>query len=189
VCKLVCEWLNETENVPWLMILDNPDRTANFLSLEDETMTEISAVSKYMAGYLPTRFNRLQFLLITTRRRDIGEYLSHGQPCVDVGPFSGQEAGDLLRTKLRVFGSSNMPAVDKLVEILGRIPLAITQAAAFTNRNKISVQEYVEELTMDKQNFMEYLSSDLRDPRREQGFANSVFRTWKISFDQIRTCR
>ncbi len=73
VCKLVCEWLNETENVPWLMILDNADGAANFLPLEDETMAEISAVTKYMAGYLPTRFKRSQFLLITTRRRDIGE--------------------------------------------------------------------------------------------------------------------
>jgi tetratricopeptide (TPR) repeat protein len=187
VCKLVCEWLNETENVPWLMILDNADRTANFLPMEDETMVQRSAVSTYMAGYLPTRFNHSQFLLITTRRRDIGEYLSHGRPCIDVGPLLAQEAGDLLRTKVRVVDSSNMPEVDNLVEILGRIPLAITQAAAFINRNKTSVQEYAGELAMDKQNFMEYLSSDLQDPRREPGFPNSVFRTWKLSFDQILT--
>ena len=187
VCKLVCEWLNETDDVPWLMILDNADRAANFLPMEAETMAEISAVSTYVAGYLPTKFNRSQFLLITTRNRDIGEHLSYGQPCVNVGPLSGQEAGDLLRSKIRVLDQSNTPEIDKLVEILGRIPLAITQAAAFTNRNKISVQEYVRELAMDKQNFKEYLSSDLQDPRREPGYPNSVFRTWRLSFNQIRT--
>jgi tetratricopeptide (TPR) repeat protein len=187
VCKLVCEWLNETENLPWLMILDNADRAANFLPIEDGTMAETSTPSTYIAGYLPTRFSHSQFLLITTRRRDIGEYLSREQPCVDVGPLSSQEAGDLLRTKVRVFDSSDTPEVDNLVEILGRIPLAITQAVAFINRNKIGVQEYVRELNMDKQNFMEYLSGDLLDSRREPGFPNSVFQTWKLSFDQIRT--
>jgi hypothetical protein len=91
VCKLVYEWLNETENAPWLMILDNADRAANFLPIEDESTAEISAVSTYIAIYLPKRFNTSQFLLVTTRRRDIGEYLSHRQPCIDVGPFSGHE--------------------------------------------------------------------------------------------------
>lgn len=187
VCKAVCEWLNDTEDVPWLMVLDNADRTANFLPMENEATAEISAISTYMASYLPTKFNHSQFLLITTRIRDIGEHLSRGQPCVSVGPFSAQEARDLLRAKLRALDDCSTPAMDTLVEILGRIPLAITQAAAFINRNKISVQEYARELDLDRQNFMQYLSKDLQDPRREPGFPNSVFRTWKLSFDQIRT--
>jgi tetratricopeptide (TPR) repeat protein len=186
VCRLVCEWLNETEDESWLMILDNADRAANFLPKEDERIEATSAVSTYMAGYLPTKFNRAQFLLITTRSRDIGEYLSHGAPCVDIGPFSAGEAGDLLRMKVRLFDLSYTPEVDKLVDVLGRIPLAITQAAAFINRNKIGVQEYVGQLAMDKQNLMQYLSKDLQDPRREPGFPNSVFRTWKLSFDQVQ---
>ena len=185
--KMVCEWFNETEDVPWLIILDNADCAINFVPVEDEAVATRPVISRYMAGYLPTKFNHSQLLLITTRSRDIGEYLSHGQPCVNVGPLSGQEAGDLLRVKIRMLYHSNTPAVDKLVEILGRIPLAITQATAFINRNKMSVQEYVNELAVDKQSFTEYLSSDLLDPRREPGFPNSVFRTWRLSFDQIRT--
>jgi tetratricopeptide (TPR) repeat protein len=187
ICRLVCEWLNETEDEPWLMILDNADRAANFLPKEDDRIEATSAASTYIAGYLPKKFNRAQFLLITTRSRDIGEHLSHGEPCVDIGPFSAEEAGDLLRMKVRLFDLSYAPEVDKLVEVLGRIPLAITQAAAFINRNKINVQEYVEQLATDKQNLMQYLSKDLQDPRREPGFPNSVFRTWKLSFDQIQT--
>jgi tetratricopeptide (TPR) repeat protein len=187
ICRLVCEWLNETEDEPWLMILDNADRAANFLPKEDDRIEATSAASTYIAGYLPTKFNRAQFLLITTRSRDIGEHLSHGEPCVDIGPFSAEEAGDLLRMKVRLFDLSYAPEVDKLVEVLGRIPLAITQAAAFINRNKINIQEYIEQLAMDKQNLMQYLSKDLQDPRREPGFPNSVFRTWKLSFDQIQT--
>jgi hypothetical protein len=142
--------------------------------------------SVFMARYVPTKLNHSQCLLITTRSRDIGEYLGHGQACVDVGPFSSQEAGNLLRAKVRVLHPSNAPDVDILVEILGRIPLAITQAAAFINRSKMSVAEYVEELAVNKQSFMAYLSKDLQDRRREPGVPNSIFRTWKRSFDQIR---
>ena len=126
-CKLVCEWLDEMEGVPWLMILDNADNAANFLSTENG-MAERSANSIFMAGYLPTKFNHSKCLLITTRSRDVGEYLSQGQVCVNVGPLSNQEAGDLLRAKVRVLHSSHVPEADKLVEILGQIPLAITQA-------------------------------------------------------------
>src|SRR2546423_14430343 len=181
LCKLVCEWLNQTEDVPWLMILDNADRVVNFLPMGDEPMPEILTASTYVADYLPTKFNRSQFFLITTRNRDIGEYLSQGQPCVDVGPFSDEEARDLLLSKVRMTNQSDVPEVKKLVETLGRIPLAITQAAAFINRNKISVQEYVGEFAMDKQNLMECLNSELQDPRREPRYPNSVFRTWKLA--------
>jgi hypothetical protein len=185
--RLVRNWLNETEDVPWLMVLDNADQAANFLPMEHETVAETSAISTYIAGYLPTKFDCSQFLLITTRSRDIGEYLSHGKPCVDVGPFSGQETAGLLQLKIRVMDQFNTPEVEKLVDTLGRIPLAITQAAAFINRNKMSIQKYVEELAMDKQNFLDYLSNDLQDPRREPGYPNSIFRTWILSFNQIRT--
>ena len=185
-CKLVCEWLDEMEDVPWLMVLDNADNVANFLSTEDGMVAERSANSVFLTGYLPTKFNHSKCLLITTRSRDVGEYLSQGQVCVNVGPLSNQEAGDLLRAKLRVLHPSHAPEADKLVEILGRIPLAITQAAAFINRNKISIAEYVDELAIDKQSFMAYLSEDLQDPRREPGFPNSIFRTWKLSFNQIQ---
>ena len=185
-CKLVCEWLDEMEDVPWLMVLDNADNAANFLSTGDGMAAERSANSVFMTGYLPTKFNHSKCLLITTRSRDVGEYLSQGQVCVNVGPLSNQEAGDLLRAKVRVLHPSHAPEADKLAEILGRIPLAITQAAAFINRNKISIAEYVGELAIDKQSFMAYLSEDLQDPRREPGFPNSIFRTWKLSFNQIQ---
>jgi len=183
VCKLVCEWLNDTEDVPWLTIIDNADNAANFLPAEDGIVSERTA---NLTGYLPKKFNDSQHLLITTRNRDIGEYLGHGQACLNIDPFSSEEAGLLLRAKVRTDHPSLPAEVDELVETLGRIPLAITQAAAFINRNKFSVAEYVDELAMGKESIMAHLSNDLLDPRREPGYPNSVFRTWKLSFDQIQ---
>ena len=74
---------------------------------------------------------------------------------------------------------------ERLLDVLGYIPLAITQAAAFINRNRWTLQGYLAALEKDKQNLTEYLSQELQDPRRPRGFPNSVFRTWKLSFDHI----
>lgn len=62
ICRLVCEWFNDTEDEPWLIILDNADSAANFLPKEDDRIEVTSAASTYMASYLPTKFNRTQFL-------------------------------------------------------------------------------------------------------------------------------
>jgi hypothetical protein len=43
-------------------------------------------------------------------------------------------------------------ALEKLVEILGRIPLAITQASAYITRNRISVPKSLAALERDEQN-------------------------------------
>ncbi len=80
-----------------------------------------------------------------------------------------------------------MSSTERLLDVLGCIPLAITQAAAFINRNRWTVQGYLAALEKDKQNLTDHLSQELQDPRRPRGFPNSVFRTWKLSFDQILT--
>ena len=137
VCKLMCEWLNEMEDMPWLVILDNADNVANFLPIEDEMVTERAANSVFMARYVPTKLSHSQCLLITTRSRDIGEYLGHGQACV-VGPFSSQDAGNLLRAKVQIPHPSNAPEADILVEILGRTPLAYIGCGLYQSKQRLA---------------------------------------------------
>ena len=72
-----------------------------------------------------------------------------------------------------------------LVEILGNIPLAITQAAAFIQENSMTVQTYIEELKASDSDLQDYLDENLPDPRRYPDSENSITRTWKLSFDQI----
>ena len=106
---------------------------------------------------------------------------------MEVPPLSPQEAKALLRLKLKGSVSSFdvSSTTERLLDVLGYIPLAITQAAAFINRNRWTLQGYLAALAKDKQNLTEYLSQELQDPRRPRGFPNSVFRTWKLSFDHI----
>ena len=50
----------------------------------------------------------------------------------------------------------------------------------------MSLRKYLEALGRDEQSLKDYLSNNLPDHQRECGVPNSIFRTWKLSFDQIR---
>jgi tetratricopeptide (TPR) repeat protein len=72
-----------------------------------------------------------------------------------------------------------------LLEVLGYIPLAITQAAAYMRQNKVSMEKYLKALSQSDSNLVEHLTTELLDPRRRRDTASSVFLTWKLSFNQI----
>ena len=83
---------------------------------------------------------------------------------------------ELLRVKLRRdLDSSDTSSADRLLDVLGCIPLAITQTGAFINRNKMNIQTYLTALERNDQNLMDLLSQELQDSRRQRGFPNSVF--------------
>ena len=189
--RLVLQWLKKDEN-QWLMILDNSDDTNLFfprIGSGDATQSKDSLKEdsiKPLIEYLPAKLSAQQSLLVTTRDRLLGTDLAHGEASIEVQPFSVQEGEELSRKKL---GSDILRSAEeicgRLLDILGYIPLAITQAAAFMDRNRVTISEYLFALENDKSNLIEHLSQELRDPRRPVGSPNSVFRTWKISFDYI----
>jgi tetratricopeptide (TPR) repeat protein len=188
VRELVLNWLNE-EDAQWLMILDNADNPELFFSSNgtEQSPKDSSVLEKPLTDFLPTCLSCHKSLLITTRRGNLGEDLSNGRKCVEVPPFSVQEARFLLQQRsnnLASGGESSESA--KLVGILEYIPLAITQAAAFINQNKMSLAKYLAALEKDDENLRDFLSAEIQDARRERGFPNAVFRTWKLSFNQIQ---
>ncbi len=188
-CELVSKWLNE-EDHSWLMILDNADNAELFFPSAESDIppATVTQTQKPLIEYLPAILHSQKSLLVTTRSRPVGQDLADGESCVEVPPLSSQEAKALLRLKLKGSTSSfDVSSTERLLDVLGCIPLAITQAAAFIHRNRWTVQGYLAALEKDKQNLTDHLSQELQDPRRLRGFPNSVFRTWKLSFDQILT--
>ena len=183
VCGLVCNWLEEEEQTQWLMILDNVDDAD---ALHGRAQNE--GLAKAMIDYLPRRLGANKLLVVTTRDRDVAEELIDGScdgPII-MGPFSQQQSQELLGAKMRCKEDlSNRELVDRLLKALAHVPLAITQAAAFMNRNGVSVSRYLAALERNENELMDHLSQDLQDPRRDRGFPHSIFRTWKMSFDQI----
>ena len=186
-CELVSKWLKE-EDRNWLMILDNADNAELFFpSTKSDTLpATVIQTQRPLIYYLPSILDSQKSLLVTTRSRLLGQDLAHGELCVEAPPFSSQEAKELLTLKLKGAGGSfDVSSTGRLLDVLGYIPLAITQAAAFIKRNRMTVQGYLAALEKDKQHMTDYLSQELQDPRRPRGFSDSVFRTWNLSFDQI----
>ena len=197
-CGLVCRWLDHDEHGDgngggrhWLMILDNADDANLFLHQRDPepTSAELAVSPACLVDSLLRPLNTRGFLLVTTRNRDVGEELARGEPCIEVNPFSNADAGALLQRKAQagvMDERTTKEDVERLVYELGYIPLAITQAVAFMNRNKITVLKYLMTLQKDQQVLKRRLNTELRDHRRDQKFPSSVFQTWQISFKQIR---
>jgi tetratricopeptide (TPR) repeat protein len=188
VCELVSDWLNDNDSREWLMILDNADNRDLFLQpVNSEVPKQVTMMKKPLIDYLPIKLTSKRSLLITTRNRLLGEIISNENPCTEVRPFAFQEAKELLRSRAGdVAESWSDTDSDTLVEVLGYIPLAITQSAAFVKRYRTPLPRYLKSLEKHEQNLKDSLRREFEDYTRERGFPNAVFQTWEVSFDQMR---
>ncbi|KAI7759545.1 hypothetical protein LZL87_014396 [Fusarium oxysporum] len=82
--------------------------------------------------------------------------------------------------------SSNEQVMDHLLTLLTRLPLAITQAAAYLNENEISLMEYLQLFENTDRDRIELLSAEFQDDTRYEQSQDPVATTWFISFNQIR---
>src|SRR5436305_3088025 len=166
------------------MILDNVDDMETFFTALVETP---SAASKRVALSTSVPRSPKWKVVVTTRDSRVGERLTDRKKCITVPLLAEHEAVRLLYSKLS--GYSNCTEADAaiLVKTLDRLPLAITQAAAFISENYCTIRDYLEMLQSGDSDQIELLSKDLYDPRRDMDAPSSVVRTWKLSYDQIRT--
>ena len=177
---IVRDWLNKPENGSWLLILDNADDLDLFFELNPSA---INPNHPLISNFLPRSSNG--FMITTTRDKRIGQRLTGREEEIMITPLAPRDAEQLLRSKIPRSEKPNDEDIQILVEILGNIPLAITQAAAFIQENSMTVKIYIEELKASDSDLQDYLDENLPDPRRYPGSENSVTRTWKLSFDQI----
>ncbi|KIW17568.1 hypothetical protein PV08_04763 [Exophiala spinifera] len=192
-CELVAAWLADEDNGSWLLIVDNVDDANLALGviptgdLDGDNDDDEEASVKPLIDYLPRTLDPSRRLLITTRNKDVADGLGQIASPIPVGPFSLPEARLLLQEKVRQESARpSEETVDELLTSLAYIPLAITQAAAFINRNVMTIADYLNLFQSSESERMKQLSVELQDPRRERGFSSSVFRTWRLSFDQMR---
>jgi hypothetical protein len=132
--RLVYEWLSDEDHGAWLMVLDNAD--------DIEVIFSAKPTSSPLFNYLPRSLKGS--IIITTRDARLGERLADMEKPIVVPPLAIQEAERLLRSKLpQDYELGDIDAVD-LLNTLGCLPLAITQAAAFISENSITPAEYIE---------------------------------------------
>ena len=143
VCQLVTDWLEAEDGQGaddgkrWLMIWDNIDdnHILDEPILQGDTTAENRQSTRTIRDYLPQCLDQNRILMVTTRNQNVADGLTDGVSTVGVGPFLLDEARQLFRVKLETvpIPDTDISAVDRLLDTLANIPLAITQAAVFIN--------------------------------------------------------
>lgn len=112
------------------MVLDNADDMFFTRPISTDPDNETTPLN----GYLPQSLRGS--MLITTRDERLAKRLAGMHASFAVNPMSPQEAQELLeKWQTNGPGSLNQDPSRHLLEALGYIPLAITQAAAFISEN------------------------------------------------------
>ncbi len=182
ILRLVTDWLNDEANGPWMMILDNADDRDLWLGplkipaqTKGTCMPLIRHLPRYIAGGL----------LITTRDRQLGhQLLEKKQQPLPISRLEPKEAPHLLSKKLPD-QQVNSEDIEKLAKELEHLPLAITQAAAYLEQTEISASEYLEIFRAGQSDIPNLLEESIYDPSRDHESSNSVFQTWRLSFEQL----
>jgi tetratricopeptide (TPR) repeat protein len=189
ILGLVYRWLENDIHGNWLMILDNADDADVFFTQHDSRMPQrrdsIGHASS-LSAYLPQSSGGL--ILITTRNRAAGSQLTgKADRVVKVGHMEEEDANELLMKKLPHDQSLENDR-NELVNALERLPLAITQAAAYiaVKMPRMTISKYLESFRRSETNQILLLSKDGGDLRRDPEVPNAVVITWQISFDQIK---
>ena len=115
--------------------------------------------------------------VVTTRRTD-NRLRELGRQVIRVEPFTPDRARGYLTGKL---GSRSDPArdVDLLVEALGRLPLALAQAASFMLDRRVSCADYLRRFTGRRTK----LSNMFPPDAPADGYRLTVATTWSISIE------
>ena len=157
---------------PWLIILDNADDK------------ELVFDPHGMYRYIPSTTDGL--VLLTTRSQELAVSFADSD-VVELNEMDATDAKSFLeRSLIQKFSHQDADAPGQLLEELTYLPLAIKQAAAYINTNKISIAAYLRLLRGTEQSAIALLRREFHDSTRYEGRQNGVASTWIVSFDQIR---
>jgi tetratricopeptide (TPR) repeat protein len=174
VKELVQQHLSTSRAGRWLLLVDNADDADIFFG---------TGQSRGIVDYLPE--SELGVVVYTTRTPEVAEQ-TRGD-VIELGAMDRQDATAFLtRSLTRKDLLRNDATTTELLDELTCLPLAIAQAAAYLNKNGMSVAKYMQLLRSTEQNMVTLMSREFRDNTRYKGTANAVATTWVVSFSQIR---
>ena len=140
----------------------------NFLlfidNLDDQKIVE------WIQNYLPTKGN-----ILITSRLGSAEGLLRASPL----PLEGVEKATSTNYLLEATQKKDEKAAEEIAEKLSGLPLALAHAAAYILRNKCSLEEYLKRLEKS-------LKVQERDVLRVDRYKNTIYSTWKMSFEAIK---
>jgi hypothetical protein len=186
IITTVFDWLSDDDNGSWLLVLDNADDQEMFFGSSGRPTSQDLLQQQLgpLAQYLPR--SALGSTLITTRDRRVGERFAERDKPIFILPLEAEDAKSMLLSRLPDHLGWTAAEVFELLESLQHLPLAIAQAASYISEEFVTVTQYLELLRPGNADSKALLEQDYYDSRRHRDIHNSVFQTWKLSFDQIR---
>jgi len=171
---LVQKGLGQQSAGSWLLIVNNVDNKV--------------LLSECLADCLP--FSQEVSIPPTTQNHKITTNLDIAQQQIlTVSEISNAEATDLLQKGLLKQQIDNIKSVQRLLNYLTNVPLAVKQASAFIASNtNVTVSEYLELCKSSNVGLIKMLSEQFEDLYRYRDHAkaqNPVATTWLISFEKI----
>jgi len=173
VKELVRRHLSAERAGKWILIVDNVDDTG---------ILESSGDNKGILGHLPISESGLT--VFTTRDRKAAHRLA-GNNTVDVDELDLTTALTLFKKSVQAGLSCDETVVNELLVELDCLPLAITQATAYLNYNRVSVEEYLGHVKSTEPNLVYVMSKEMGHHTRYKHEGNAVVKTFLVSFDQI----
>jgi hypothetical protein len=171
--KEVQTYLNQSTCERWLLIFDNADK-------EDTWIKNDSALQVFVPE------NEHGRTLFTSRNQQLALDLTDS----NVIPLPEYDLNTGLEFLQRSLIQRNLiydhDTTVQLLEELKLLPLAITQAVAYINKNQINLTTYIGLLKKQESDFIEILREDFQDKWRYKDIQNPVATTWWISFQQIQ---
>ncbi|KAH8595497.1 hypothetical protein B0O99DRAFT_544164 [Bisporella sp. PMI_857] len=175
--KLVQGYLSKESAGRWLLVFDNADDVNMWI-------TQSGSGSARLIDYLPR--STQGHIIFTTRDRKTAVKLAH-RNVVEVPDMDENVAIQLLHKCLvNPDLVNNRPDTTALLKELTYLPLAIVQAAAYINENRIAFVDYLSLLADQEEAVIDLLSEEFEDDGRYSNIKNPVATTWLISFEQIR---
>ncbi|EED12700.1 kinesin, putative [Talaromyces stipitatus ATCC 10500] len=195
IFKLVHDWLRDSKNGKWILVLDNVDDAHFLLDRPDSTQAQAShengGADRPLREYLPQSPNGS--ILITSRSREATLKLVDQRDVIVVEPMDEAHARVLFDKKLGKQDEKQDKDQDipELAAALEFIPLAMVQAAAYISDpdRGCSVRQYLNEFQKNDRKKIRLLDHKDGQFRRDWEAKNSVLMTWQISFDSIRQNR
>lgn len=164
VLHLVAERLRDQSHSRWVIVLDGADDHDRFFG------------DGFFSRYIPE--SPACSVLVTTTDECIGRRLTRAEP-IRVRCPNAQEAARLLRAKLTAREEEDKDDESEALTVttlLNKLPLAITQAAAYINDNGISLGRFIKILRTSPAN-QHYLL--------KYGGSSSVMLTFQLCFDRV----
>ncbi|GAP82647.2 putative kinesin light chain 1 [Rosellinia necatrix] len=173
----VQRYLESERSGNWLLIVDNADDIGVVFHNGNNGNNPHG-----IYRYLPQSDQGL--VLYTTRSRKVAVSVAQDE-LVDLEQLTSHEAVSLYEMLQPRSIPANREEVEELLEKLCYLPLAIVNAAAYINSNRLPIRKYLDLLKGTEKDLVKMITQEFEDITRYQGAQNAIATTWIVSFEQI----